>query len=269
MKNDKKVRKISIVIALVLMVILVGAFIAFRIYISNYYAADATMIEEISSDIRDKCAEIGTENGRVFLPLEQAPRAVIVFYSGGKVESEAYRALMYELSSKGYICILPDMPQNIPLLGIDAVEGFKAQSDETQIKADNLDWYMAGHSLGGIAASKYLHDNLEKGEKTEDGQIINKYKGLILCASYPAVDISDKDIRMLSIYGSKDGVLKMDKYEESKDKWPEESQEKIIEGGNHSYFGCYGIQDGDGEPAISNEQQIKMAADIIEQWIEE
>lgn len=50
--------------------------------------------------------------------------------------------------------------------------------------------------------------------------------------------------------------------------WPKDSEEYIIEGGIHSYFGCYGIQSKDGEPAVSNEEQINETVDIIERWIE-
>ena len=89
------------------------------------------------------------------------------------------------------------------------------------------------------------------------------FSGLILCASYTTCDFSDSDLRLLSIYGSEDKVLKMDSYESSKVNWPKDAEEEIILGGIHSYFGNYGIQDGDGEPQISNEEQILQAADII------
>jgi hypothetical protein len=43
----------------------------------------------------------------------------------------------------------------------------------------------------------------------------------------------------------------------------------IIQGGCHSYFGCYGIQDGDGEPTLTNEEQIDLAVEEIARWLEE
>ncbi len=37
----------------------------------------------------------------------------------------------------------------------------------------------------------------------------------------------------------------------------------IIDGGCHAYFGMYGVQEGDGTPKISNEEQIEQTADAI------
>ena len=45
--------------------------------------------------------------------------------------------------------------------------------------------------------------------------------------------------------------------------------EYIIEGGNHGYFGNYGAQKGDGEPRISNHEQIEIAADKIAEFLSE
>ncbi len=59
----------------------------------------------------------------------------------------------------------------------------------------------------------------------------------------------------------------MESYSENKANWPDNSTEFVIEGGIHSYFGNYGIQKGDGEPAITNIEQINITADTIADWI--
>ncbi len=268
LSSKKKTGIILGIVAIVLMLILMTGYVVFKVYISNYYAADRAEITNIENELRDSCVAYEVEKGTVFLPMKRTPRAIIAFYPGGKVEADAYRGLMYKLSARGFICLLPDMPDNIALLGVDAVDSFKAMSEETQEIADNLDWYMAGHSLGGIAASSYLAERLKEEEKRPDGNPVNKYKGLILCASFPSKDLSDADIRLLSIYGSNDGVLGMDKYNESRPHWPMDYREEVLEGGIHSYFGCYGIQTGDGNPQITNDQQLEMTADIIDEWID-
>jgi hypothetical protein len=112
--------------------------------------------------------------------------------------------------------------------------------------------------VGGVAAASYLVDG-----KDAD------YAGLILCASYTTTDFSDSDIRLLSIYGSDDGILNMSSYDESKKLWPKDSVEHVIEGGIHSFFGSYGIQEGDGMPEISCDKQIQLTADIIDKWIQD
>ena len=61
----------------------------------------------------------------------------------------------------------------------------------------------------------------------------------------------------------------MKNYEESKAKWPADSEELVIGGGIHSYFGSYGSQKGDGKPSITNVDQILYSADAIDEWIME
>ena len=90
-----------------------------------------------------------------------------------------------------------------------------------------------------------------------------KYDGLILLASYVTNDLTHTDLDVISIYGTEDKVLNMDKYNKYKVNLPDGYQEMIIDGGNHAYYGVYGEQKGDGQAKISNEQQIKQTVDIL------
>ena len=49
---------------------------------------------------------------------------------------------------------------------------------------------------------------------------------------------------------------------------PDDFEEIVLEGGCHAGFGMYGEQKGDGVPAITNEEQINMTADVIANFIE-
>ena len=100
-------------------------------------------------------------------------------------------------------------------------------------------------------AASYLADHIED------------YDGLILLGSYSTADLSETDLTVLSVYGSEDKVMNRDKYHEYKSNLPGDFIEVVIEGGCHAYFGMYGAQEGDGEPAISNEQQIFLTAEQI------
>ena len=128
----------------------------------------------------------------------------------------------------------------------------------TLVKEEKLDKvYVAGHSLGGVVA-------------TLDAVTLQKENhlaGLILLASYPdkSVDFSSSDIPVLSIVASHDKILNLEKYEASKVRLPKFSEELMIEGGNHSGFGMYGEQKGDGKASISNkEQQQKVIEKMAE-----
>ena len=230
--------------------------IVFKIYTGDYYKADSDSIAEIAGKSQGRVQVYSDDDLSVFVPSGSDAKAVIVFYPGGKVEYQSYSGLMYELADRGFLCLLPRMPENLAFLRSNAADIIKSQYPDAAKYAGDLDWYLAGHSLGGVAATTYL------GEQ-EDGI----YKGIILCASYPGVDLSKKDVRLLSIYGSEDTVLNKDNYDNSKAFWPSDSEEYVIDGGIHSYFGSYGIQKGDGKPSITNAEQIEIAADVISSFI--
>ena len=90
-------------------------------------------------------------------------------------------------------------------------------------------------------------------------------KGLILLASYSTKKI-DANISVLTLYGTEDGVLNFEKYEEAKNNYPDSFQEVIIEGGNHAGFGYYGEQKKDKEAKISKEEQQENAIQTILQF---
>ena len=93
------------------------------------------------------------------------------------------------------------------------------------------------------------------------------YDGLILLGAYANEDISDSSARVLLIRGSEDRVLNTDKYELAKANLPPDSNEIVLEGGCHAYFGMYGMQKGDGTPKITNEEQIQFTAKTVADWI--
>jgi hypothetical protein len=108
---------------------------------------------------------------------------------------------------------------------------------------------MAGHSLGGSMAASYLASH-----KAD-------FEGIILLGAYSTSDLTDK--RVMSIYGSEDGVMNREKYDKYKINLPSDFTEEIIAGGNHAGFGMYGIQDGDGIATITTVEQIEKTSDAI------
>lgn len=210
--------------------------IAFFVYVGSYYEADVEAIAAFDYegfDIRE------IDDGTIaYVPKEEYDTGII-FYPGGKVEYSAYIPLMKSIASRGVLCILVDMPFNLAVFDIDRADGIY----EGFVSVDN--WYMAGHSLGGSMACEYVSSNL------------SFFKGVILLASYSAVDLSESQLKVLSIYGSVDEVLNKESYEGSKANLPKDTTEYVILGGNHAYFGVYGEQDGDGEATITNSEQIE------------
>ena len=217
------------------------------IYIGDYYHAskDAMALAETPSE---EVHLLVDEEGRMFFEPAEDPDIGIIFYPGGKVEAESYAPLMNALAEEGILAVLVPMPAKLAVLDVNAADGITEKYGNVE------NWYMAGHSLGGSMAASYVAGQAETGV----------FNGLILLASYSTVDLSETPLEALTIYGDKDGVLDMEKYEENYENLPAAmTEEVIIKGGNHAQFGSYGKQDGDGEAAITAKSQLKQTVKAI------
>ena len=68
---------------------------------------------------------------------------------------------------------------------------------------------------------------------------------------------------MLSVYGSEDKVVNMEKVEAGRAYVPADYTEVCLEGGNHAWFAYYGEQEGDGTAYITKENQQQKTVDVI------
>ena len=224
MKN--KIKYILIILGSLLL-----CFIGFAIYyVNDYYKATNEVNEYLKSNEKVK---VDKKDG-IYIFDGKGEENAIIFYQGGKVDNIAYAPLLYKLAENGIDCFLVDMPFKLAIFGIN-------KADSVINKYNYNNWYIMGHSLGGTAASMYASNHTDK------------IKGLILLAAYPTNKIDEK-ISVLSIYGSLDGVLNMEKYNSNKNNLIN-LKEIIIEGGNHAYFGYYGEQNGDNKAIITREKQ--------------
>lgn len=87
--------------------------------------------------------------------------------------------------------------------------------------------------------------------------------GLVLLAAYPTKSLKSDTFSVVSIYGSEDGVLNMDKVKDGRSFMPYDYTEVCVEGGNHAWFGNYGEQEGDKTASISREEQQKQTVEAI------
>lgn len=227
-----------------LVALLVLSLVAGVIFICDDYPADMDAIATFGEGLV-QAEEI--EGGWAFVP--QSPIAGMIFYPGGKVDARAYFPLMQACAAQGILCVLFEMPLQLAVLDMYAADGAKTLFPEI------ADWYMAGHSHGGAMAGSYLTDRAAD------------YKGLVLLGAYSAGDLSTTDLRVLTIYGSEDGVMNREQYESSKEKLPADFEEFVLSGGCHAYFGMYGAQNGDGTPMLTAEEQITATAQIIGNFV--
>lgn len=236
-------KKRTTLILSVCLVILLFVGIGGYAYVSDYYHADETALAAMAYQAADQIQI--EQDGDVTWFVPEEPSAGLIFYPGGKVEHTAYTPLLRACAERGILCALVRMPCNLAVFNVNGADGVREQFPDVE------HWYMAGHSLGGAMTANYAAAHSQD------------YDGLILLAAYSTKDLTQTSLRVLSIYGSEDGVLNRESYEKGWANLPADTTEVILEGGCHAQFGGYGPQDGDGIPTISGEEQIRQTAEAI------
>ena len=234
--RKRTIRKRIWVIPVLAIVLLAGIFC---LYVGQYYHAASTALSSLRSD----GTVTVTQTGFGWLFDGPSPNKALIFYPGAKVEETAYAPLLNRIAAEGMDVFLVKMPFRLAFFGAD-----KATDLISQYEYD--EWYIGGHSLGGAMAADYAAKH--------DGEL----KGLILLAAYPTKPLG-AGLKVISIYGSNDGVLNMKKLEAGRQYLPENAVTYVIEGGNHAQFGDYGAQSGDKEASISAEEQQRQTVSLI------
>ena len=235
----KKIKPLAMIIVGVISFIS-SLCIAISLYVGNYNHADKDAYKSLESSTLVKVNKI--DEGYFF--DGEGSKNAIIFYPGAKVEYVSYAPLLANLAKEGIDVFLIEMPLNLAFFG-------KSKANNIISKYNYENYYLMGHSLGGAMGASYLANNSDK------------FKGLILLASYSTVKIPD-NIKVLSIYGSRDGVLKLDKYEKNKANLPAGFTEYVIDGANHSGYANYVTQSDDNLATITvSEQQSKTRLAIL------
>lgn len=195
--------------------------------------------------ISDSNVQVKVDKNIYFTPKKVKPTKGFIFYPGAKVEPEAYAPLCKKIAEEGYQVVILHMPLNLAILSYN--KAGHIIDEFSNIKT----WVVGGDSLGGTMASKFATENA-------------KVDGVVFISSYPlSDDLKNIGKDVLSIWGSKDGIVDFEKLIKSKDNLPEDSDYVEIEGANHSQFGDYGDLRGDQIPIIDRESQINIASNYI------
>lgn len=215
------------------------AFVAFLLWANiGVMAAEPDAL----AAVRDDPAVTLTDEGAawVLAPSSGDSDTGLVFIPGAKVEPVAYAATLVGVAEEGVTVVITKPTLNL------AFFDFRPLSDFTALVPDVQDWFVGGHSLGGVRACQLAEDT----------------DGLVLFGSYCANDLSGTDLPVLSISASEDGLSTPAKIEDAAHLLPADAEFVVIEGGNHAGFGAYGPQAGDGEatiPAAEIQAQITAA----------
>lgn len=233
---------IGVVVALLALVLIgAGGFVAWA------SQASQPMPEALAAMQSDSSVKVSVQNDwLVFQPASGTPTTGLIFYPGGKVDYRAYAPAARAIAAEGYLVVIPPMPLNLAFFDVNAAERIIAAFPEIQT------WAVAGHSLGGVAASSFAAQNPDK------------VQGVAFWASFPQNSMTTFPGQVISISATNDGLSTPDKIEASKKDLPASTQFVVIEGGNHAQFGYYGPQSGDGTATISREeQQAQLAAAMV------
>lgn len=234
MKKQLKCVLIAIAIILILLVA------SFYVWIESHYTAT----EEAHSLVQEI-------NGNDLIFGSEDATTGFIFYPGAQVEAEAYSYLGAVLAQDDYFVVIARMPLNLAVLSVNRAQQIMNQFDHIE------NWFVGGHSLGGAMVSRFAYNHQELIE------------GIVFIASYPADDLSETDIPILSIYGENDGVATLETMMKKNKLLSNNSTLLMIEGANHANFGMYGDQKGDSVAIISGEYQRQQTTEAILDWFKE
>lgn len=175
----------------------------------------------------------------------------IVFYPGGRVDARSYAPLARLFAERGYLVVITPVTLNLAVMSPNV--GDRAREAHPEIER----WGIVGHSLGGAMAA--THVAARPGE----------YEALVFLAAYPpdGTDLTQAVPIVASVYGDRDGGLKLEKVESTKVLLPPDSTFTEIPGANHAQWGSYGPQPGDLPATIDPAAQLKYAIDAIERTL--
>ena len=192
-----------------------------------------------------------------FEPNKVDPTTGFIIYPGAFLDPIAYAPPAHEIAAEGYLVIIVKMPDDLAIYGLNRANKIISTYDEIE------KWIIGGHSMGGSSACSYAKDFTEN------------VVGVVLWASYPTEiwRIDDKDLKAISIYGTKNPNL--ENFEASAEHLPPDTPFVKIDGGNHAQFGWYDAnscpEDMDRTPAdITIEEQqaiiIQSTVDFLKQF---
>ncbi|RAS72010.1 alpha/beta fold hydrolase [Priestia endophytica] len=239
----KKGIKYSLIAVFVLLLIGVGGFFVWS-QLTYEPSKELTTLVNIEN--------IQHEDDAVILQPKKSNGKGIILYPGAKVEPEAYSYYEKKLAEDGYFVAIPHVLLNFSIFDQNRAKDIIEKYDDIK------EWYIGGHSLGGVSAASYAYKHPKE---------IN---GVIFLGSYPTEndDFSEKELPMLSLYGELDGLSTKKKIAQTNHLLSKDAVVHEIKGGNHAQFGLYGKQKGDNKATITPKQQQDEMVRVTKEWLQ-
>ena len=224
-------------------------------YVGTPYQGSAESISAVQDDPHVTVDR--TNGGYVLQPANTEPQAGVVFYPGGRVDPDAYVSSLAPLVREANVTVVvPRMALHLAVVDYGLAESGLGSHAADRAMAEQPDveqWYVGGHSLGGAMACRYAETASES-------------DGLLLYASYCDVDVSDRDLSVVSVTGSADGVLNQQTFERNRGNLPASTRFAELDGVNHTQFGSYTGQDSPS--ATSYETAHSRLNGVVVPWLQ-
>lgn len=183
----------------------------------------------------------------------------LIIQPGAEVDPVAYARIARKIAGPGYTVVIDKTPSELVIAGVlpNMIPAIQAANPDVS------KWALAGHSLGGVIAAKYIAEN------PQDTSI----KGLALWAAFPdpSAPISYRtDLKVASIYGENDCLVPPATVLSLAWTLPFNAEFLQLDGANHAQWGDYGDQAGDCEADITTTiQKIRGKRATVDLVLEE
>jgi hypothetical protein len=157
-----------------------------------------------------------------FEPADKKPTTGFIILPGGNCDPKAYAPAAHAIAAKRYLTVIVPMPNCVAIGGRGRADKIIEDFEEIE------NWVIGGHSVGGTAACIYAQEN-------------SNIDGVVIWASLSpgGFEDEDKDMKVLTVYGSRDGYVGPEDVFENAGSLPADTIFKEIKGGNHTQFGYF------------------------------
>lgn len=240
-------------IALGVVAVLVLVVVVFLVWAHTVMAGERPAALEAWRD--DEITITHTDRSFVIEPAEGGSDVGLVFIPGARVDPAAY---LWKLSGivaeSGATVVITEPTLNLAFFDTRPLSAFTADAP------DVTEWYVGGHSLGGVRACQLA------GAGT-DAAADPPVAGVVLFGSYCANDLADTDLRVLSLVGERDGLSTPEKVADAAHLLPPSAETVMLPGANHAAFGDYGAQPGDNAATASDEETRDRITEAVAEFL--
>jgi len=226
-----KIRRSKVVLFASLIVYLYGVGNVTAIECSHPSLPEALDALESSDDVTVETVEVDSWDGLspaepddniyyVFVPKGTVPRDAFIILPGGNCDPKAYAPAAHAIAAKKYLTVIVPMPNCVAIGGRGRADKIIEDFEEIE------NWVIGGHSVGGTAACIYA-------------QKYSNIDGVVIWASLSPGGLEDTDMKVLTVYGSRDGRVGPEDVLANAGALPADTIFKEIEGGNHTQFGYF------------------------------